>query len=57
MKKAIKKSKTKSRSLTKRAAKTKTSKKLRTIEDAPFFKIKMEKAEKIFSKTKLPEGY
>ena len=55
MKKTTKKSKPKT--LAKRAAKTKASKKPRTIVDAPFFKIKMEKAREILSKTKLPEGY
>lgn len=41
--------------LAKQAAKIKVSKKLKSIEDTPFFKKKMEKGEKMLSTAGLPK--
>lgn len=43
--------------LAKRAAKIKTSKRLDSIEDAPFFKKKMEKGAKMLSVAGLPKVF
>ena len=43
--------------LAKRAAKIKTTKKLDSIEDAPFFKKKMEKGAKMLSVAGLPKVF